>query len=255
MYNLIISIAAALITFLALHFGTDLPWWGSLMISLPVMMVTFILIARVVTKKLEEGMKGAMRELQNPKPGMSREIQLALIDKAVRDLEKLFSLAPWQIYAKAQINSSIGMLYYIKRDFQKAFPYLEKGFFKNWVSTGMLAISYMKRQKREKMAETFDKAILGSPKESILYSLYAWCLADSGDTTKAIEILQKGLKKLPSDEILKENLERLQNGKKMEMTDYGEIWYQFHLESPQAIQKAQMKQAATGGMKRRIVRR
>lgn len=255
MYNLIISVALAVVTFLALHFGTDIPWWGSLMISLPVMMVIFILIARVVTRKLEDTMRGAMRELQNPKPGMSRELQMALIDKAIRELEGAFRLARWQIYAESQINSSIGMLYYIKRDFTKAFPHLEKGFFKNWVSMGMLAVSYMKRQKRDKMKETFDKAILGSPKESILYALYAWCLVEGGETTRAMEILQKGLKKLPGNEILKENLELLQNGKKMNMSDYGEVWYQFHLESPQALQKAQMKHAATGGMKRRIVRR
>lgn len=255
MYNIIISTAAAVVTFLILLLGASLSWWVSLMISLPVMMVCFILISRVVMKKLEAVMSGAMRDLQNPKPGGSRELQMKMVDKAIKELQSAFRYAKWQIYTDSQINASIGMLYYVKRDFSAAFPYLEKGFFKNWVTMGMLAITYMKRQKREKMKETFDKALLGSPKEPMLYALYAYCLQDGGEIGKAREILEKGIKKLKGNEQLEENLKLVQEGKKMKMADYGEMWYQFHLEPPQALQKMQMQQAATGGMKRRMVRR
>jgi len=62
--------------------------------------------------------------------------------------------------------------------------------------------------------------------------------------------LEKGLKKLPTDTQLKENLEYLNQGKKMKMRSYGDLWFQFHLESAGALQKHQM--AAMGGrMKRR----
>jgi predicted Zn-dependent protease len=254
MYNLLISTGAAVATLLVLVFAVGLSWWVALLISLPVLMVCFILISRVIMKKIEGIMGSAMRDLQNPKPGASREMQMKLVDKAIRELQEAFKYAKWQIYAEGQVNSSIGMLYYIKRDFAAAFPYLEKGFFKNWVTMGMLAISYMKRQKREKMRETFDKAIVGSPKESLLYALYAYCLLDGGDRSKAETILEKGLKKLPGDENLEQNLALVKDGKKMKMTGYGEMWYQFHLEAPATLQKMQMQQA-TGGMKRRMVRR
>lgn len=254
MYNLLISAGAALITLVILIFGAGLSWWVALMISLPVMMVCFILISRVVMKKIEAIMGGAMRDLQSQKAG-SRELQLQLVDKAIRELQEAFKYAKWQIYAEGQVNSSIGMLYYIKRDFAAAFPYLEKGFFKNWVTMGMLAVSHMKRQKREKMRETFDKALMGSPKESLLYALYAYCLLEGNEREKAREVLEKGLKKVPGDENLEQNLALVKDGKKMKMTGYGEMWYQFHLESPAALQKMQMQQQATGGMKRRLVRR
>ena len=66
-----------------------------------------------------------------------------------------------------------------------------------------------------------------------------------GDMGKAKEILAKGLKKLPGDEKLKDNLENLEKGRKMNMRAYGDLWFQFHLESLGALQKYQM--ASMGG--------
>jgi hypothetical protein len=64
----------------------------------------------------------------------------------------------------------------------------------------------------------------------------------------------RGLKKLPGDGPLKDNLECLEQGKKMKMRNYGDMWFQFHLESLGALQKHQM--AAMGGrMKSRMVAR
>jgi predicted Zn-dependent protease len=142
------------------------------------------------------------------------------------------------------------MVHFIKRDFSKAFPYLEKGFFKNWVTMGMLAVTYMKRNKRDLMRQTFEKAVLASPKESLLWSLYGYCLNECGETVKGCEVLAKGLSKLPGDENLKQNLDLLREGKKLKMKGYGEAWLQFHLESLGTIQKQQM--AAMGGRRRTV---
>jgi tetratricopeptide (TPR) repeat protein len=118
---------------------------------------------------------------------------------------------------------------------------------------GMLAISYMKRNKKDKMKETFEKAVQASPKEPLLWNVYAYCLCESGEPGKAKEVLEKGLKKNSGDEKTRQNLELLQEGKKMKMKGFGDMWLQFHLESIGTIQKQQM--AAMGGAKRRIVRR
>ena len=241
MYNLLISSGAALVVFLLLKLPVGLPWWGAFLIALPVFLGSFVLISRIVTKKLEALMGTAMKDIQAQR-----------FEKGVRDLKSAFKYGKWQIYVTGQINSTIGMVYYVKRDFSNAFPYLEKGFFKNWVTMGMLAVTYMKRSKRDKMKETFEKAVVASPKESLLWSLYAYCLNDCGDTGKAKEVLERGLKKLPGDEKIKQNLELLNDGKKMKMKAYGEMWLQFHLESIGTIQKQQM--AAMGG-KRRIIRK
>jgi hypothetical protein len=112
----------------------------------------------------------------------------------------------------------------------------------------------MKRNKKEKMRETFEKAVRWSSKESLLWSLYAFCLNEGGDSGKAKEILARGLKKIPGDERIMHNLEALNEGKKMKMRSYGDMWLQFHLEKQSVIMKQQA--AAFGGAaKRRIIRK
>jgi tetratricopeptide (TPR) repeat protein len=241
MYNLLISALAALVVFLLVTFAAGLPWWGGVMAALLVFMGSFLLISRMVTKKLEAIMEPAMKDIQAQR-----------FDKGIRDLKGALIYGKWQIYVESQINSAIGMVYFVRREFATAFPYLEKGFFKNWVTMGMLAVTYMKRNKRDLMRETFEKAVLASPKESLLWSLYGYCLNECGESVKACEVVAKGLSKLPGDENLKQNLELLREGKKMKMKGYGEMWLQFHLESLGTIQKQQM--AAMGG-RRRVVRK
>lgn len=252
MYNIIISVAIAVVTFLILNLAVGLSWWLSLIIGLVLCFGAFALLSRYVMKKVEAIMSSAMKDLQTQRAG-SKEMQLALVDKAIREMQPALQYGKWQVYVTGQVHSAIGMLYYIKRDFSSAFPYLQKGFFKNWVTMGMLAITYMKRNKRDKMKDTFEKAVLGSPKESLLWALYAWCLADGGDVEKAKEVLERGLKKISGDDNLTQNLTLLKDGKRMKMTGYGEMWLQFHLENPATIQKQQM--AAMGGMRRRVIRK
>jgi tetratricopeptide (TPR) repeat protein len=242
MYNLLISAAAALVAFFLVTLLAGFHyWWAGLLLALVVFLGSFLLISRIITKKLEAIMEPAMKDIQAQR-----------FEKGIRDLKSALVWAKWQIYVESQINSAIGMVYFVRREFTTAFPYLEKGFFKNWVTMGMLAVTYMKRNKRDLMRETFEKAVLASPKESLLWSLYGYCLNECGENVKACEVVAKGLSKLPGDENLKQNLDLLREGKKMKMKGYGEMWLQFHLESLAAIQKQQM--AAMGG-KRRIIRK
>jgi tetratricopeptide (TPR) repeat protein len=254
MYNIIISTILGVITYLVLALAAKLAWWIALLVASVVMLGTFFIISRIIMKKVEAVMSGAMKDLQTQRV-TSREKQIQLVDRAIKEMQEAIKYEKWQVYVGGQINSSIGMLYYIKRDFNSAFPYLQKGFFKNWVTMGMLAIYYLKKNKKDKMKETFEKAVLGSPKESLLWGLYAYCLCEAGEPEKAREMLEKGLKKIAGDEQLTLNLALLKEGKRMKMTGYGEMWYQFHLEAPAALQKQQQMASMTGGMKRKVVRR
>ncbi len=241
MYNFLISAGSALAVFLILKFSFGMAWWGGLSISLLVFAAVFYLFSRIIMKKVMSAMETA-----------GRDIQAQRFEKGVRELKDALKYGRWQIYVEAQLHSQIGMIYYAKRDFSNAFPHLEKAFFKNWAALAMLAISYMKRQKKDKMIATFEKAVQWNGKESLLWNLYAYCLNETGESTKAKEILEKGAKKLPGDIHIQENLEQLRQGKKMKMRGYGDIWFQFHLESAGALQKHQM--AAMGGkMQRRVM--
>jgi hypothetical protein len=59
---------------------------------------------------------------------------------------------------------------------------------------------------------------------------------------------------MPGDAHIKDNLENLQQGRKMKMRHFGDMWYQFHLESVAALQKHQMT-AMGGRMQRRMTSR
>jgi tetratricopeptide (TPR) repeat protein len=205
-------------------------------------------------KKVEAIMSGAMKDLQTQRV-TSKEMQIQLVDRVIKEMHEALQYEKWQIYVGSQVNASIGMLYYIKRDFNSAFPYLQKGLFKNWVTMGMLGVYYLKKNKKDKMKETFEKAVIGSPKESLLWALYAYCLCEAGEQDKAKEVIEKGLKKIPGDEQLTLNLSLLKEGKRMKMAGYGETWYQFHLENTAALQKQQQMASMTGGMKRKVIRR
>jgi predicted Zn-dependent protease len=254
MYNIIISSLLGALIFAVLFLAAKLSWWIALIAAVVVMLGTFVLISRIIMKKVEAVMSGAMQDLQAQRV-TSREMSAQLVDRAIKEMQEALQYEKWQIYVGGQVNASIGMLYYIKRDFNSAFPYLQKGFFKNWVTMGMLGSYYLKKNKKDKMKETFEKALLGSPKESLLWSLYAYCLNEAGEPEKAKDTLEKGLKKIANDEQLALNLALLREGKKMKMTGYGEMWYQFHLESPANLQKQQQMTSMTGGMKRKVVRR
>ncbi|MDU0459695.1 MAG: hypothetical protein RW306_13300 [Geobacteraceae bacterium] len=243
MYNILISAGASTAVLLILMLVLKLSWWIALLIALIVFALVFALFSRITMKKVMASIETAGKDLQAQPPRF---------EKAIRELKDALQYSKWQLYVDGQINSQIGMIYYMKRDFANAFPYLEKSFFKNWAAMAMLAVSYMKRQKKDKMISTFDKAVQWNGKESMLWSLYAYCMNESGDNAKAKEILAKGLKKIPGDEKLKDNLESLEKGKKMNMRAYGDLWFQFHLESLGALQKHQM--ASMGGrMQRRMV--
>ncbi|HEY6007229.1 MAG TPA: hypothetical protein VIU40_02830 [Geobacteraceae bacterium] len=241
MYNILIAAGAAIVVFVVLNLAAGLSWWLSLGIALVALLGVFYLLSRLIMQKVMAISETAAKDLQAQR-----------VEKAIRELKEALKYGKWQIYVTSQINSQIGMIYYLKRDFSNAFPYLEKSFGKNWVAMGMLAVTYMKRNKRDKMKETFEKAVQWSGKESLLWALYAYCTNECGDSGRAREILERGVKKIPGDEKLKQNLELLQDGKKMKMKGYGEMWLQFHLESIGTIQKQQI--AAMGG-KRRIIRK
>jgi len=244
MYSILICAVCGVVVFLVLAFAVKLTWWAALLIGLVVFSVAFFFISRYISSKLMVILEQAGKDLQGQR-----------FEKAIREMKDALKFGKWQLYVTDQINSQIGMAYYVRRDFSNAFPYLEKSFFKNWVAMAMLAISYMKRQKRDKMERTFEKTVQWNGKESLLWNLYAYCLAEEcGEKTKAIAVLEKGLKKLPGDSHILENLGHLQTGQKMKMRSFGDPWYQFHLESLGQLQKHQM--AAMGGkMQKRMTAR
>ncbi len=241
MINLGISLLVYTLMLLALYFGAGLPVLYSALLSLLGFAGSFFLLSRRTSKQLTALMESVQRDMQGGRT-----------EKAIKVLQSGYPLGKWQFFVTSQIEAQIGCLLYLKRDFAQAFDHLQKGFTRHWVAMAMLAICYMKRNNTDKMKASFEKAVAATKNESLPWALYAFCLDKVGERSKAIEVLEKGIKKGAADDTLLANLGALQEGKKMKMKNYGDLWYQFHLEKQGTVIKQQTR-AVQG--RRKIVRR
>jgi tetratricopeptide (TPR) repeat protein len=201
MFNLIISLLLCTGTLAGLHLLAGVELWISSLVAMAVFTVVFIVITRIVMKKVGRLMETAQHDLQAGRT-----------EKAIKTLESGYRYSKWQFYVKGQIDAQIGTLLFMKRDFSKAFDYLKKAFVRHWIAMGMLGVCYMKRNQVGKMIETFDKAVSATKKEALLWNLYAYCLEKVGEKDKAVSVMEKGLKKTGGDERLEANLRLSRRG-------------------------------------------
>ena len=242
MLSLLISLAAGVVITIALWLADFMHPAFAVILGTLAFAGVYAIVIRQVMLKINAAVETAQKDL-----AASR------VEKAIRVIEEVQKkYAPWQFYIKQQMNSQIGTIHYLRRDFSKAFEYLTQGFARHWVGMAMLAICYMKRTQNGKMIDTFEKALTVTRKEPLLWTLYAFCLEKVGERDKAIKVMERGLKKLKDDERMQENLALLRDGKKMKMQPYGDLWYQFHLEKTGTLMRLHTR-AVQG--RRKIVRR
>jgi len=229
MYTLIISVAISTAAALGLYFLTYQIFW-----PLFIMVVGILGLNFYIGKKFMKKLEGLFKSVE-------KDIQGGRVEKAVEKLKSGYPYSKWQFMVKEQIDSQIGILYYTSKSFDKAEPYLENAFSKNWMAMSMLAASKFKKGDMERVKKVMDKGIKGAPKEPFMYALYAYFLMEKGEKDRAIEILSKGVDKNPIDERLSSNLDALKNGKKLKMQNYGNYWLQMHLggKNPQGGQQYQ----------------
>ncbi len=220
MYNLLISLAAGVVIALAIRFGTNVGWAGSVVPGILVTLAAYFLLARRIWKRLERLFDAAQKDLVAQR-----------FEKAVQTLQSGFAMAPWQFLVAPQLHSQIGMLLYVRQDFDGALPHLEKSWERHWVARGMLAISRYRKRDLEGMKKTFEDAVKASKKEGLLWSAYAFCLEKEGRHDEAIAVMSRAATANSSDDKVKSSLQALQNGKRLKLGKlYGEQWFQFHLE-------------------------
>lgn len=220
MYNLLISLATGLTVTLAVRFGTNLGWVGSVLPGVLMLVLVYFLLARRTWKKLELLFAAVQKDLMAQR-----------IDKAIQTLQGGFALAPWQFLVASQLHSQIGVLRYIRQDFDGALPELKQSFSRHGVARAMFALCLYRKRDPDGMRQVFESAVKDNKKEGLLFATYAWVEEKEGRHDAAIAVLARGIKANPSDEKLKAVLQALQNNKKLKLGKlYGEQWFQFHLE-------------------------
>lgn len=242
MLSIIVSLAVALLFGGALFLTTSLHPVVPVISALAVFTLIYIILLKRIMNRITVAMDGVQKDLIANRP-----------EVAVKKLEAIQQkYGNWQLFVKKQMNAQIGMVYYLRRDFTKAYEYLNQGFARHWIAMAMLGIIQMKRNQPKQMIATFDKALVVTRKEPMLWSLYAFCLEKIGDRLKAVAIMEKGLKKVGADALMSENLAALKAGNKMKMQGYGDLWHQFQLEKQGDLIRKHTK-AMQG--RRKIVRR
>lgn len=204
---------------------------GAILPTIAAFLISFFLISRNLSKKLEISIKNVQDDL------LKGHFERAIAK--FKDIKEKYGR--WQFFLGSTIEGQIGSILYMKGQFQNAKPYLERSFVRHWMAKAMLALIYYRERKFEKMEEVFKTTTRYVKKAGLLWSLWAYCVWRNGDTDRAISILNEGKKHLGgSDPHLEQNLLSLQNDKRMKMKTYGEQWYQFQLElSPQQTQLKQ----------------
>jgi tetratricopeptide (TPR) repeat protein len=220
MYNLLISLAVGLAVTLAVGLGTSVGWIGSIVPGLVALLAAYFVLARRTWKQLEKVFEATQKDLMAQR-----------LDRAVQTLEAGFALAPWQFLVAAQLHSQIGVLRYMRKDFDGAQPHLEKSFSRHGVARAMLAVNRYRRRDLEGARKVFEDTVGTNKKEPLAWVAYAFVEEKEGKHEAAISVLSRAVKANPSDEKLKAALQALQNDKKLKLGKiFGEQWFQFHLE-------------------------
>jgi tetratricopeptide (TPR) repeat protein len=228
MYSLLVALAASAAAFLAI--AVPFKSGYAFLPAFAIFAGTYFLLARSHSKAVE----ALMTKMQT-------EIQQNRAENAIRLLTGGYPHAKWVFLLRGQIDGQLGSLHFMQRHFEEAEPLLEKAWVRHWVAKGMLAAYWFRKHKPEKAFKVLDAAISASKKEPMLYGLKAFMQVKLKDRDGARKTLIRAKAKAPKSQPIAANLVRLQNGQDLQMWQFGDAWWNFHLEKPS--QKTMMKMA------------
>jgi tetratricopeptide (TPR) repeat protein len=219
-------------------------WQMGIVLTLVVGLIAFILISRALAKRVEPRFMAIQKQIQ------AGQTQLA-----IRQLEEMMPLCRWQVLLKGQIHAQIGMLAYAIGDENRAATHLEKSSMRASEARLTLAALEYRRGHTSQAREILELAIRASKKQILLYHVQAWMCAKDGDREAAINKLLECEKIESSNDSTAENLQRLRNGKKLNMKRFGMSWFGLQLEKPPAQLRAAQGMAGRKGFRQKPARR
>ncbi len=206
-------------------------WQMGIVLCVLVFMVAFYLISRVISRRIEPEFLAVQKQMQ---AGATRS--------AIQGLEALLPMARWQVMLKGQIYAQLGCLQYTLGEDKEAAESLAQASRRSAESQLFLAALQVRQKQADKAKKTLEDAIAFNKKQVLLYNTLAWVLVKEGERKEAIDVLLRAEKADKDSEATKDNLNRVQNGKKLNMKRFGMSWYALKLENP----PASMRQAPPG---------
>ena len=194
------------------------------------MIVAVIFLMRRVGGMINPVVEEAQRHLQ----GGRRELAL----KSLRDGLRF---ERWHPLLAPQLRTQIGLLLYDQGDIDGAVAELSRASKRPWESPAFLGCAYFKKRDEAGMVKAFEKAVKVGEKDDLSWTVYAWCLVSRDKKAEAVAVLKRALEKLPANERLKNNLELVEEGKKMKVAPYGDRWARFGLDGSKPGVPKQMR--------------
>lgn len=219
MYNIAIAVASGIAVFLLVAFAAGWSVIASILPALIVMVAAYYFLAQRTMKQVQALMEQVNKAVTNQK-----------MDRAISILQSALPLGKWQILVEPQIRGQIGQLLYVRGDFDDALGYLEKSWLRDHMSQCLYAACLYQKRRYEDMERVLETASIANKKTAFVWALYAFLMEKVGKKDLAVAKLAEGLKHCPGDEDLSENLLNLQNGRRMKMKRFGDVWYAFQLE-------------------------
>ena len=207
--------------------------------------IAVIFLMRRIGKMINPVVEEAQRHMQ----GGRRELAL----KSLRDGLRFKG---WHPLLEPQLRTQIGLLLYDQGDIDGALEELKRASSRPWESPAFLGCAYFKKREDAGMDKAFEKAVKVGEKVGLSWTVYAWCLLSRERKADAIAVLKRAAAKLPADERIKNNLELVEEGKKMKVAPYGDRWARFGLDgSKPGVPKAMRGFAQRPGFRQRPQRK
>jgi tetratricopeptide (TPR) repeat protein len=228
-YSLLISAALALSVFVSLLVFPEKPaWFFAFFFAIIAFIPTLMLLSRKIGEKVRPFFETAQQQTKSGN-----------IPLAIETLEKAKAWSRWQLFLGQQVDTEIGLLHYATGNEKQAIEHLRKGYARMSHGHLILAAALYRDGKYEEAIAALEYGIKFNKKSPILYNVAAWMHEEKNKRDVAIEMLARGLKADPGDETTADNLQRLQNDKKLNMRPFADLWFMLKFETPKGMQAAQ----------------
>ncbi len=221
MYSVAIAVAVGLL----LGFGGWLlSVWGlgsAIFFTLLFGFAAWIVLVRRIGKRMQPMMLAVQRQLE-----------AGHIEPAMQSLRDMLAWGKWMPMLEGQIQAQLGVITFQLGDTKEAEQLLLKS--SRRVAEGQIFLATLQYRAgdKEKAMQTLHLASVVNRRHSLLHNVRAFLLHKEGQVDEAIKVLSAYLQKNKIDEIAKENLLRLQNGKKLAMKSLGMPWFMLGFEQP-----------------------
>ena len=160
----------------------------------------------------------------------------------------MMPMAKWVPMLGGQLTAQMGALTHYSGDKAKALEYLEQAPKRVADAQMLRAAIHFQNGDPNRAIQVLDECAPYSKKSDMLHSLRAWMLQKQKRTEDAITRLAPFATK-HGNEATKDNLLRLQNGRRVTMKPFGMPWYALGLERPPAMEAPGQQRVSRKGFR------